>query len=718
MSEELRIYFKNMFSNIDNNIILDDSQIEAILNEDKYTLILAGAGTGKTTTMVGKVKYLVDIKKVDPSRILVISYTKKAVEELQTLIIDEFNLNVNVTTFHSLAYKYIRNIFNNRKCKVVDYNEKEEIFYDFINDMFKNKRIKDLITTFTKDKIKLEHFFYGFFFEQNYEKFKDYDTFFLKYKEYKIQEAQNIGLKKVIHEWIDKKLNSDTIITIKGELVKSVGEAVIANFLYTHGIDYKYEEVYSEIVEDRKIYKPDFTLDLAGSKVYLEYFGMNDSKYNKITTKKIEFHKKYQNKFIYLEQMSKKEIEKRLDFELKKLGFLYREKTDLEIYNQILDINKLSQIFKLKKLFYETINQIKESPNREDYMNIVKKYIDTLDDNEKQEAIKQFNYINEFYSYYSKRVFGADTYGFDYSDLIHFSNKYILEMPFINDMAYDYIIIDEYQDISHSEYTLARKTSNRNNSKVFAVGDDWQSIYSYRGAKIDYITKFNTYFENPKILSINKNYRHGQELTNISGNFIKENKCQINKNLISYKHLEHPIHFISYDDRVVNETNKYEIDESIEYKVLKDTILNIHKEKPEHSILILARNNDMIEKCFKYDKDFIDDLGTKIRISSINDLNLDGMTIHKSKGLTYDEVILIGMNNQFPKDSFTNYWLIDLFKPPVPIEGIEYPEERRIFYVALTRTKNNVYILKNENPRHRSKFIDEIIKKCQEEENK
>ena len=300
MSEELKMYFKNMFSTIDSNIVLDDSQIQAIINDDKYTLILAGAGTGKTTTMVGKVKYLVDIKKVDPSKILVISYTKKAVEELQTIIIDEFNLNVNVTTFHSLAYKYIRNIFSNRKCTIVDYNEKEEIFYDFINDMFKSKRIKDLVTTFTKDKIKLEQFFYGYFFEQNYEKFKDYDTFFLKYKEHKIQEAKNIGIKNIINSWIDKKLNSDVIITIKGELVKSVGEAVIANFLYTHGINYKYEEVYSEIVEDRKTYKPDFTLDLAGTKVYLEYFGINDTKYNKIMNKKIEFHKKYQNKFIYL----------------------------------------------------------------------------------------------------------------------------------------------------------------------------------------------------------------------------------------------------------------------------------------------------------------------------------------------------------------------------------------------------------------------------------
>jgi len=350
MNEELKEYFKNMFINIDKNIVLDEEQINAILNDSKYTLILAGAGTGKTTTMVAKVKYLVDIKKVDPKRILVISYTKKAVEELQSLIIDEFGINTNVTTFHSLAYKYVRNIFMNRKCEIVDYNKKESIFYDFINDMFKSKRIEDLINTFSKDKLNLNNFFYGAYFNDNYLKFNDYDTFFKSYKEYKIEEALNKGIKDVINEWIDKKIKSENIITIKGELVKSVGEAVIANFLFKHGIEYKYEEIYSEIVEDRKVYKPDFTLDLAGNKVYIEYFGLDDKKYNKIKDKKIEFHKNNNNKFISIDRMPIEQIEYELDLELKKMGFIYRDKTDIEIYNQILDNNKLSQIFKLKNL--------------------------------------------------------------------------------------------------------------------------------------------------------------------------------------------------------------------------------------------------------------------------------------------------------------------------------------------------------------------------------
>lgn len=100
-------YFKNMFKGIDDNIILDKDQIRSILSDEDSALIIAGAGTGKTTTMTAKVKYLVDIKKIDPSRILVMSYTKKATQELEKRIIGDFNIPAHITTFHSLGFYLI-----------------------------------------------------------------------------------------------------------------------------------------------------------------------------------------------------------------------------------------------------------------------------------------------------------------------------------------------------------------------------------------------------------------------------------------------------------------------------------------------------------------------------------------------------------------------------------------------------------------------------------
>lgn len=720
MNELLKNYFENMFVNIDKNIKLDNDQINAILNDDKYVLVLAGAGTGKTTTMAAKVKYLVDIKKINPEKILVISYTKKAVEELREIINYKFKINSDVTTFHSLAYKYVRKIFSNRKCKIVDYNEKETIFLDYINKLFKENKISNLIETFNESTVK--DFFYGKFFEKNYKKYPDYNSLFNAYKKIKLNEANQYGIDKIINEWVDKWLNNETILTIKGDVVKSVSEGIIANFLFKNGINYEYERVYDRIVQDRKIYRPDFTLDLAGQKVYLEYFGLNNAEYIKNKKKKIEYHLNNHEKFIYLENLKLNEIENELDKLLKKERFVYYKKTGGEIYEQILDNNKLSLVFKLKNLFYNSINQIKENVNRAEYKKIIEKYINNLHNiDEKKQCIAQYKYIKDFYHFYASKLYGSQIYGFDYSDLIYYSNKYILQKKFLNEAKYDYVIIDEYQDISDGEYTLARNTSNLSNSNVFAVGDDWQSIYSFRGSNISYIIKFNQFFENPTILTIRNTYRNSQELVNISKAFIEENSSQLQKELISIKHINRPICFIKYDDRVKNkygdfikdENGNYEIDETIEYKYLKELILRIHKARPNHKILILGRTNKIIEQCFKFDSDFKDGIGTKIVLNFNKDINIDGMTVHKSKGLTYDEVILIGMNSKFPMEDFKKFWIVDLFEPKKYKENIDFSEERRILYVALTRTKNHVFILKNDNPKNRSFFVDELISICE-----
>lgn len=708
MNNDLKDYFKNMFASVDKNIVLDDDQINAILCDDKYTLVLAGAGTGKTTTMAGKVKYLVDIKHVDPSKILVISYTRKAVEELQELLIDKFGINTNVSTFHSLAYKYIREIFKDRKCTVIDHNKRDEIFYNYINDRFKDGTIKDIINLFNEATLNKTKSFYGHFFMDHYEEYSNYDDFFKAYKNYKMEEAKNIGIYKVVNDWIRKRYtNPDFLITIKGELVKSVGEAVIANYLYKNGIDYRYEKVYHEIVDDRRVYRPDFTLNLAGENVYLEYFGMNDAKYNRIKNKKIEMHKQHNNKFICIEGTTPRNIERKLHAKLMEMGFVYRKRSYAKIYSRILDNNKLSQMFQLKDLFYDCIDKIKENIRRDEYRKIAREYIANANPSEKEIFERQFKYIDDFYVYYSKATYGSSTYYFDFSDLLYYANSYITLQTSSRVPGYEYIVIDEYQDISDGEYMLSRSQSKGGITKVFAVGDDWQSIYSFRGSNIGYITKFDKYYENPTILSIKNTYRNSQELVDIAGSFIKENPDQIDKDLVSFKHLSKPIHFIKYNDYIGGK-----IDEAAEYKVLKQLIKKIHEVYPTHNILILGRTNKMIENCTKFDSDFKSDLGTKMRIVDIDDLELDGMTIHKSKGLTYDEVIIIGLNRNFPNNEHWGFWMFNLFKPQVPDESIEYAEERRVFYVALTRTKNNVFILTNENSRNRSVYVDELMKLC------
>ena len=156
--QENNEYFLSFFKGIDDNIKLDEEQAKAILSDEKYSLIIAGAGTGKTTTMAAKVKYLVEKKNVQPERILVMSYTRKATEELEKRIVLDFNLPVHVTTFHSLGYEYIKEIFKNRKCIILDRNKRQEIFLNYFKELFLNKeKIEEIINNF--DIIKSMHRF-------------------------------------------------------------------------------------------------------------------------------------------------------------------------------------------------------------------------------------------------------------------------------------------------------------------------------------------------------------------------------------------------------------------------------------------------------------------------------------------------------------------------------------------------------------------------------
>lgn len=691
-------YFDNMYKGIDENIHLDKEQIKAILADEDYSLIIAGAGTGKTTTMASKVKYLVDIKKIPPSKIAVMSYTKKATKELENRILVDFNIPAHITTFHSLGMEYIREIFSDRKCYVVDVKEKDEIFINFIKErIFPNKnKIKEIMQIFTKSYIN-KSWVFSKYFQANYDKYTTYDEFFESYKIHKINEA--INLKDVVDNKIEKMINNDEhIMTIQGELVKSKGEALIANFLFVHGIEYEYEKIYKEIMENRRTYKPDFTLNLNGEEVYIEYFGLSNYENKNLYRYEIErkrkekYHETHHTKFIKVDYIKGEKIEETLRKELIKMGFILKTKTYEEIYNRILDNNKTSCLYPFKDFLYDVIDKIKYTEKRENYIELIKNYINNSSD--KEIMIKQFEIIDEFYHYYQEKLFkDTEKYGFDYSDMIYYANKYIKNIQ--SNLTFDYIIIDEYQDISELRYSFAKNISDKNHAKVVAVGDDWQSIFAFAGSKIKYIYNFEKYFEGSKLLKITNTYRNSQELIDYSGDFIMRNKTQIPKLLVSNKSITSPIKFILY---------KY----GEEYQTLKKLILHIHKNNPNDKILILGRTNKVIDDCFN-EKEFKDEIDTKITFVGYEDIDIDGMTIHKSKGLTSDQVILIGLDKNFPIDYSNDFWMSSIFKEKLEQESIPYAEERRLFYVALTRTKNNVYLLTNENQKYRSPFLDEML---------
>jgi len=265
---------------------------------------------------------------------------------------------------------------------------------------------------------------------------------------------------------------------------------------------------------------------------------------------------------------------------------------------------------------------------------------------------------------------------------------------------YKYIIIDEYQDVSIQRFNLTKRISKLFSSKIIAVGDDYQSIFGFSGSRIDLMTDFKSYLEDTKQIPITNVYRNSQELIDIATNFINKNNTQIKKKLFSIKKLDNPVEIYIYDDSEYLETNNNKsvlVDEIIDKIYIKDN---------KSKILILQRYNNDIDTILNNNL-FVRKNSESIINKKHNDIKIDYLTIHKSKGLEYDNCILINAIDDkygFPS-KIEDENVIKILKPKLN-ENIEYPEERRLFYVALTRTKNKLYIV---CPKSKvSKFIKEI----------
>lgn len=279
-----------------------------------------------------------------------------------------------------------------------------------------------------------------------------------------------------------------------------------------------------------------------------------------------------------------------------------------------------------------------------------------------------YKFILEIYRIYENELTSSNS--IDLNDMIikaeKLVNKYHLKLK------YKYIIIDEFQDSSKIRLYLIRSIIKYNNAKIMCVGDDYQSIYRFAGSDIEIFLKFKDYFVDSKIMYLKNTYRNSKELLYVSNKFICKNKYQFKKELISNKSNSKPIK-IYYSSNLIYGLKK---------------LISIVK----NNYMIIGRNNNDI----KY---YVD------KSCDVNNINY--YTVHKSKGLESDNVILINLCDDimgFPSKIKNNKIINSLFDK----ELYKYDEERRLFYVALTRTKNSVFMLIDKN--NMSVFVKEVIR--------
>lgn len=677
----------SLFDNIRHNS-LDSEQREAILKDEKASLIIAGAGSGKTLTICGKVKYLLERRKVNPEDILLLSYSKKSAEDLSKKV-KEIDDRLTVGTFHKLGLDILKEVHN----KVFDVEEQyNAIIESYFREEMKNRpqMLEKVLNYFALYLASTKHN-------------KKYETPGEMYEDLKKCDY------RTLKTLLNLSLSPDKKETIKKEIVKSFEEMAIANFYFINGIDYIYEKPYEVDVStsDKRQYTPDFYIK--DYKFYHEHYGIDKNgnasqyegeeaqKYVDGITWKRNIHS--QNNTICIETYSYEfedgTIFKKLRQELINHGVKFKPLSQDEIYEALLSIYKGQNFKSFINLIKSFLSLYKARYTNSSQFDVFKNR--TFDNGyERERAILFLDIVKDVYEYYIQNIRTNDRIDFD--DMILQS---LNSLSLTNKFTYKYIIVDEFQDISYSRMLFLKKLIEKGNARLFAVGDDWQAIYRFSGCDLNIFLNFSVFFGFSSTSFITSTHRNSQELQDIAGPFIKLNPEQYNKTIKSQKHLEKPVKIMYYGD------NKY----VGLYGILK-SIYSINKEA---SVLILGRNNKDIEDFYstKFYKDKFNKVenGDVIICKDYPTLKLKYSTVHSSKGLEDEFVVIInaddsrlGFPNKVEDDELLNLVLSSK-------SSFEFAEERRLWYVALTRTKSYTYILANkDNP---SIFVEEIKDKCE-----
>lgn len=317
-----------------------------------------------------------------------------------------------------------------------------------------------------------------------------------------------------------------------------------------------------------------------------------------------------------------------------------------------------------------------------DFERIQKQYTD-------KETIQFLSIMKEILQYYEKEM--SENHWIDFDDMIILATRNIGKIK----LPYRYIMVDEYQDISPIRFQLIEKILKQNGAKLIAVGDDFQSIFGFAGSDITLFADFKTKLGGT-VLPITHTYRNSQELIDIAGHFVMKNKRQYQKNLKSSKRVKKPIIIKVYNDQ----KNQ---DKAL-LCALKECLNTIYKENEKATVALLGRYR-FEKRILLQDSNFKEKNGQIVYLLHPT-LQITFLTVHSSKGLGFDEVILLNGKEDlfgFPskiKDDF----LMRVVKQED--DDILLAEERRLFYVALTRTKHKVYILTPAY--HPSLFVLEI----------
>ena len=694
--EEERDYFDHILDAIDPEIKLDEEQRRAVVTDEDHCLLVAGAGAGKTTTMAAKVRYLVERQGVNPEEIIVISYTNKAIGELRERINDTLGIPARICTFHSFAFDLVKR-FSSRPPEV-NFAAKQ-IISDILQKLiFHNQPLlRNLVL------------FLGCYFEvgEDLFDFKDLE----EYHAYQASQDYET-LKSRLGEYIDKMVQkrSKRTRTITGEYLRSSQEVQIANFLYLNGLDYEYERVYPYGSPSKwKLYTPDFCITQGDRTAWLEHYALAEDGYSNLLTAKErqryfksiwdkrKLHRDCNTALLetWSQYKDRRPLLEHLKETLEEAGFVLAPRDQKEVYEKLAETGKDKYIDKLVVFMTKFIEQYKTAGYDASGFDQLRGRTDN------PRTLLFLDVAQQVYDLYQAELKRRGE--IDFADMINDAHVYLKEMDREHlQLPYKYIIIDEFQDIARQRFNLTQSLSEVTRAKVVAVGDDWQSIYAFSGSDITLFTRFLELMGGGKELKITHTYRNSQELIDIAGSFVQKNAAQIRKQLVSPKRLKDPVIVEAYDDsskpaQALARTVEKLVGEIVEEFGTDGTILLVGRYGFDASNLCRTGL-------------FREHPKGHIHSAAWPDAKIFFLTAHSSKGLGYDNVILLNMSEG--KFGFPCQIEDDPIMRLVTTEDrtLPFAEERRLFYVALTRTKNRVYIAAPKSKP--SRFLLELVRDC------
>jgi len=488
---------------------------------------------------------------------------------------------------------------------------------------------------------------------------------------------------------------SHLYLTLSGDIVRSKQELQIANWLTLMGIEFVYERPFPPSKEFAwtQDYRPDFYYP--GLDLWHEHFGIN-------TFGKAPLHWAANKQGLTYEQQAESKRQA-----LIATGARWFETTsgdfETDQWEEKLRTNLESAGAKPALIDWERFHELstKSGFKQTEVLDLLGAAIAHFKSNHLTiEALKvkalgsSDKGRNGSFSRLFEKVFAryqdalAKRSEIDFDDMLRIAAQRLQAMA--PSGQYKAILIDEFQDMSNARAELVKALLHQNpEATLFAVGDDWQSIYRFTGSDIGVMTRFEELFGHTRKATLATTFRCNQGLADLSSEFIRKNPSQIDKSVSSISDVKAAVVRVVFHAGAVEPALVQQLEEMAAWASRKGTTADV---------CLLGRYNFLEPVNFTA-------LAQKFR----KQLNLSFSSVHRAKGLGFDFVIILGMTSKVGSDFPSTRQddpVLSLFMPEP--DALEYAEERRLFYVALTRAKRACVLL---TPKfYASPFVTEILK--------